>query len=251
MDKKKRDSKSVQTRTSKQKLLSTSSQTDKIKPFVCPKEDCRKPFSKKWNLQAHERLHTGSTPFPCRLGCGQSYMWMSSRKGHELNRCRFSKSDAQKEMISKIKSSRRSRLNKKEGKDQSREQKKSLNTKKEAEIGKKGKKDNRVTSHTEALPSKANREIISEDDFRSLQEKTYQRRLQHNYSKSNSKLLPDNVSECWSSVTEHVLDDKDIQEFEKCSWQDGDKILADISLPERSTFTEEFLGWLLPCKAAG
>lgn len=35
------------------------------------------------------RLHTGSTPFACRLGCGASYMWMSSRKGHELNRCRF------------------------------------------------------------------------------------------------------------------------------------------------------------------
>jgi hypothetical protein len=31
----------------------------------------------------HFRIHTGAKPYPCREGCGQSFMWMSSRKSHE------------------------------------------------------------------------------------------------------------------------------------------------------------------------
>lgn len=56
----------------------------------CPYEGCGRSFSKKWNLHAHERVHTGIKPFECRHGCGQWYMWMSSRKGHEENKCHLS-----------------------------------------------------------------------------------------------------------------------------------------------------------------
>ncbi len=57
--------------------------------FVCKSEGCGKSFAKKWNLNAHERLHTGSKPFACRLGCGEHHMWMSSLKSHESRKCRL------------------------------------------------------------------------------------------------------------------------------------------------------------------
>lgn len=76
--------------SSEKAMVTTTVSDSKCRKFVCSTPGCGKRFSKKWNMQAHERLHTGSTPFSCRLGCGASYMWMSSRKGHELNRCRFS-----------------------------------------------------------------------------------------------------------------------------------------------------------------
>ncbi|GAB0490859.1 hypothetical protein MMPV_002097 [Pyropia vietnamensis] len=49
--------------------------------FVCPVESCGRQFSKKWNLSAHSRLHTGARPFPCPR-CGRRYMWLSSLKSH-------------------------------------------------------------------------------------------------------------------------------------------------------------------------
>lgn len=68
--------------------------------FICSFPSCGKRFSKKWNLQAHERLHTGLKPFACRLGCGEAYMWMSSRKVHERNRCRYAVSKTMLKRIS-------------------------------------------------------------------------------------------------------------------------------------------------------
>lgn len=55
--------------------------------FVCTAAGCGKSFAKKWNLQAHKRLHSGAKPFQCRLGCGERYMWMSSLKSHENRKC--------------------------------------------------------------------------------------------------------------------------------------------------------------------
>lgn len=79
------------------------------KNFVCPYDDCKRAFSKKWNLQAHERLHTGALPFECRLGCGQFYMWMSSRKGHEQNKCKFSRRISEQEAPSQVSTNVRDR----------------------------------------------------------------------------------------------------------------------------------------------
>ncbi len=57
--------------------------------YVCAHPGCARAFAKKWNLTAHERLHTGARPFVCRLGCGARQMWLSSLKSHETRRCRL------------------------------------------------------------------------------------------------------------------------------------------------------------------
>ncbi len=57
--------------------------------FACTAKGCGKSFAKKWNLQAHERLHSGYKPFECRIGCGERHMWMSSLKSHERRKCKL------------------------------------------------------------------------------------------------------------------------------------------------------------------
>lgn len=49
--------------------------------FECPHPDCRRVFSKRYNQQAHMRLHDGTRPFSCHL-CGKSFRWKSSLKSH-------------------------------------------------------------------------------------------------------------------------------------------------------------------------
>lgn len=49
--------------------------------FVCPVVACGRIFSKKFNRQAHMRLHDGSRPFACNL-CNKTFMWKSSLKSH-------------------------------------------------------------------------------------------------------------------------------------------------------------------------
>eukprot|EP00177_Eucheuma_denticulatum_P006252 GFKZ01011397.1.p1 GENE.GFKZ01011397.1~~GFKZ01011397.1.p1 ORF type:complete len:139 (-),score=19.83 GFKZ01011397.1:32-448(-) len=49
--------------------------------FVCPHPGCERVFSKRYNQQAHMRIHDGTRPFDCNL-CGRSFMWKSSLKSH-------------------------------------------------------------------------------------------------------------------------------------------------------------------------
>lgn len=49
--------------------------------FECPHPGCARVFSKRYNQQAHMRLHDGTRPFNCGL-CGKAFMWKSSLKSH-------------------------------------------------------------------------------------------------------------------------------------------------------------------------
>lgn len=49
--------------------------------FLCPHPGCGRVFSKRYNQQAHMRIHDGTRPFGCEL-CGKRFMWKSSLKSH-------------------------------------------------------------------------------------------------------------------------------------------------------------------------
>eukprot|EP00188_Purpureofilum_apyrenoidigerum_P002433 Plantae.Rhodophyta-Purpureofilum_apyrenoidigerum.ctg2508.p1 GENE.Plantae.Rhodophyta-Purpureofilum_apyrenoidigerum.ctg2508~~Plantae.Rhodophyta-Purpureofilum_apyrenoidigerum.ctg2508.p1 ORF type:complete len:155 (-),score=24.32 Plantae.Rhodophyta-Purpureofilum_apyrenoidigerum.ctg2508:659-1123(-) len=52
--------------------------------FVCPYDNCKKESSRKYNIQAHMRIHTEQTPYTCNFsGCGMSFKWRSSLVNHE------------------------------------------------------------------------------------------------------------------------------------------------------------------------
>ncbi|CAN8064312.1 unnamed protein product, partial [Agarophyton chilense] len=52
--------------------------------YVCDVVGCGKSFSKKFNLKAHKRVHTGDEPFVCSYPtCGKRFKWKSSLTFHE------------------------------------------------------------------------------------------------------------------------------------------------------------------------
>ncbi|KAJ8906998.1 hypothetical protein NDN08_003481 [Rhodosorus marinus] len=56
----------------------------KKKAFLCPFAGCKKESSRKFNIQAHMRVHTKAKPYACeRPNCGMSFKWRSSLVNHE------------------------------------------------------------------------------------------------------------------------------------------------------------------------
>lgn len=190
------------------KPRSPSRKMTQPKVFVCSSPDCGKKFSKKWNLQAHERLHTGSTPFVCRLGCGEAYMWMSSRKGHETNRCKYA-------------------LKKKNNRRYSRSSKAQATPIQETDNNNMNAPLTGICNSYSPLSPSLNRISITA----------------HNKDLDfpSSLVVLDEASDCLSNVTEDVLEMEDIPKQETPMMLDADFVLADISLPETDIFTDDFL----------
>lgn len=201
---------------------SLKSKQSENKVYSCVYEGCGRSFSKKWNLHAHERVHTGIKPFECRHGCGQWYMWMSSRKGHEENKCHLSQT---KSMSNSSPQSRSS--------NNGRKQKSSQKSKTQRPPP--GKQSSNSTSHSRDSRQKApstrkehghRRSQGSGEDWLFF-ESTFGNSVGGGHGRKLSPaddLLSDEVMD---TVLEYV--------------QSGDRALEDVKLPECHHFTEMFM----------
>jgi len=54
-----------------------------ITRFICNEGRCRKSFSRKYDLIAHQRLHTGERPYPCQF-CDERFVSVTDMRRHML-----------------------------------------------------------------------------------------------------------------------------------------------------------------------
>mmetsp|Transcript_42090 Transcript_42090/g.164737 ORF Transcript_42090/g.164737 Transcript_42090/m.164737 type:complete len:115 (-) Transcript_42090:296-640(-) len=60
----------------------TTEQSSPAKEHHCKK--CGRTFGRMFNLKAHERVHSGETPYHCRSPwCERTFRWKQSRDRHE------------------------------------------------------------------------------------------------------------------------------------------------------------------------
>ena len=78
--------------TAKYKLVNHIRVHTGEKPFVCPYPQCGKVFARAENLKIHKRTHTGEKPFVCQFpGCNKRFPNSSDRKKHSYSH-RYDKS---------------------------------------------------------------------------------------------------------------------------------------------------------------
>lgn len=143
-------------------------------------------------------------------------MWMSSRKGHELNRCRFSEKARRRHPVGKSTSS----THRKRASSSERNPKFSEAHAVDSELH-------------DVYFSKIGCELLKIPNVNS-----------ENLTSEREELK--DISECLSNITGEWPDDVEVEREASSFFEDASPVLADIDLPDSVNFTENFLMWLLP-----